>query len=134
MYIQNPKAVYGALVSLLLNYKVNLINVPSEKETAMVLYFLAGQFFRKPSYSIKHTKKEGFLDQQVYIVSSLPHVGRTIATRLLEIFGSPKNIFLAPVEELAKTKGLGLKRAREIRLMLDTSWKNYENYFKNIGK
>jgi DNA excision repair protein ERCC-4 len=133
-YIQNPKSVYGALVSLLLIYRINLINVPSERETAVVLSSLANQFSRKPPYSIKHAKKDSFIDQQVYVVSSLPSVGKTIATRLLEQFGSPKEVFLASTDELAKIKGLGPKRAREIRSLLDTSWKRYKNYFENIGK
>ncbi|MGQ9781745.1 MAG: ERCC4 domain-containing protein [Nitrososphaeria archaeon] len=132
--IENPKAVYGALVSLLLNYKVNLINVPSEEETAFILSSLAGQFSRKPSYPIKHVKKSNFFDQQVYVVSSLPFVGRAIATRLLDAFGSPKNVFLASVDELARIKGLGKKRARKIRVTLDTSWKNHVKYFENISK
>ena len=133
-YVQNPKAVYGALISLLLNYRIHLINVPSERETAVVLSSLANQFSRKPSYSIKHAKKDNFIDQQVYVISSLPSVGKTIATRLLERFGSPKGVFLASTDELAKIKGLGPKRAREIRSLLDTSWKSYENYFENISK
>jgi len=133
-YIQNSKVVYGALVSLLLNYRINLINVPSEREAAVVLSSLANQFSRKPFSSIKHAKKDSFIDQQVYVVSSLPSVGKTIATRLLERFGSPRDVFLASADELAKIKGLGLKRAREIRLLLDTAWKNYENYFENMSK
>jgi len=133
-YTQNPRAIYGALVSLMLNYRINLINVPSEKEAAVILSSLANQFSRKPFYSIKHVKKDSFIDQQVYVVSSLPHVGKTIATRLLERFGSPKGVFLASADELAKIKGLGLKRAREIRSLLDTSWKNYEKYFENMSK
>jgi len=132
--VENPKAVYGALVSLLLNYRVNLINVPSEKETAFVLSSLAHQFSRKPAHSIKHAKRGDFFDQQVYLVSALPFVGKTIATRLLEAFGSPKDVFLASVDELADIKGVGKKRARQIRLMLDTSWKNRIKYFENIDK
>jgi len=133
-YVQNPKAVYGALVSLLLNYRINLINVPSERETAVILSSLTNQFSRKSSRFIKHIKKDSFIGQQVYVVSSLPSVGKTIATRLLEQFGSPKNVFQASADELAKIKGLGPKRARKIRSLLDTSWKNYENYFENMSK
>jgi Fanconi anemia group M protein len=108
--------------------------VPSERETAVILSSLTNQFSRKSSRSIKHIKKDSFIGQQVYVVSSLPSVGKTIATRLLEQFGSPKNIFQASADELAKIKGLGPKRARKIRSLLDTSWKNYENYFENMSK
>jgi DNA excision repair protein ERCC-4 len=131
-YVQNPKAVYGALVSMLLNYRINLINVPSAKETAIVLTSLTRQFPHKPPPIVKHVKRESFLDKQVYVVSSLPNVGNTIALRLLEKFGTPKHIFLSSTEELAEIKGLGLKRARGIRLLLDTPWKK-DNIFFEVG-
>jgi ERCC4-type nuclease len=133
-YIRNPKAVYGAIVSLLLNFKVNLINVLSEKETALVISSLLNQIPHKRSPSVKHSKKEAFFDQQVYVVSSLPRVGRIIAIRLLERFGSPRNIFLASTQELSTVKGLGVKRARTIRTLLDTQWNRYGNYFEKMSK
>ncbi|MEM3403531.1 MAG: ERCC4 domain-containing protein [Nitrososphaeria archaeon] len=133
-YIHNPKVIYGTIISLLLNFKVNLINVLSEKETALVISSLINKIPNKYSPPVKHLKKKAFFDQQVYIVSSLPKVGRLIAIRLLERFGSPKNIFLASTQELSTVKGLGIKRARTIRSLLDTPWNRYENYFEKISK
>jgi len=134
-YISNPKAVYCAIASLLINYKIKLVNVPSENETALFLSCLLNVSpSKKGGYLIKHAKKKDFFEQQVYLVSSLPGIGPKTATNLLNHFGSPKNVFLASVEELSKVPGIGLKRARKIRLLLDTNVKMYENMFEKLGK
>lgn len=134
-YLRNPKAVYCAIASLLVNYKVKLVNVLSEKETALFLSCLVNTSTKKErGYLIKHAKKKDFFEQQVYLISSLPGVGSKIALNLLNYFGSPRNVFLASVEELSKVPGLGLKRARRIRELLDTNVKMYKNLFEKLSK
>ncbi|MGB9724965.1 MAG: ERCC4 domain-containing protein [Nitrososphaeria archaeon] len=134
-YLRNPKAVYCAIASLLINYKIKLVNVLSEKETALFLYCLVNASTKKGrGYLIKHAKKKGFFDQQIYLISSLPSVGPKLALNLLNHFGSPKNVFLASVEELSKVPGIGLKRARRIRDLIDTNVKMYENMFEKLSK
>lgn len=134
-YLRNPKAVYCAIASLLINYKIKLVNVLSEKETALFLYCLVNTSTKKErGYFIKHAKKKGFFDQQIYLISSLPSVGPKLALNLLNHFGSPKNVFLASVEELSKVPGIGLKRARRIRDLIDTNVKMYENMFEKLSK
>lgn len=93
-YLRNPKAVYCAIASLLVNYKVKLVNVLSEKETALFLSCLVNTSTKKErGYLIKHAKKKDFFEQQVYLISSLPGVGSKIAINLLNYFGSPKKCF-----------------------------------------
>lgn len=134
-YLRNPKAVYCAIASLLINYRIKLVNVLSEKETALFLYCLVNTSTRKErGYLIKHAKKKGFFDQQIYLISSLPGVGPKLAVNLLNHFGSPKNVFLASVEELSKVPGIGLKRARRLRDLIDTNVKMYENMFEKLSK
>ncbi|MCX8188376.1 MAG: helix-hairpin-helix domain-containing protein [Nitrososphaeria archaeon] len=131
-YMKNPKVVQCAIASLLINYKIKLINSYSEDETALFLSCLLNTTpSKRGEYFIKHAKKKDFLGQQIYLISSLPGIGYKTAVNLLKHFGSPKNIFLASVKELSKVPGMGLKRARRIRLLLDTNVKLYEQFFKN---
>ncbi len=134
-YVRNPKVVQCAIASLLINYKIKLVNSPSEDETALFLSCLSNVSpSKKDGYFIKHAKKKDFFGQQIYLISSLPGIGYKTAVSLLKHFGTPKNIFLASVEELSKVHGVGLKRARRIRLLLDTNIKLYEAFFEKLSK
>lgn len=134
-YAKNPKVVHCAIASLLINYKIKLVNLFSETETALFLSCLLNVTPSKRSgYLIKHAKKKDFFEQQIYLISSLPSVGSKTAINLLKHFGSPKNVFLASVDELSKVPGMGLKRARRIRFLLDTNIKVYDNFFEKLSK
>lgn len=134
-YVRNPKVIQCAIASLLMNYKVKLVNSSSEDETALFLYCLLNVTpSKKDKYFIKHAKKKDFFGQQVYLISSLPGIGYKTAVNLLKHFGTPKNIFLASVEELSKVPGVGLKRARMIRLILDTNVELYERFFEKLSE
>ena len=57
-----------------------------------------------------------------FLVEGLPGIGPSAAKNLLATFGSAAAIFQAPVSELIKTQGIGVKKAEEIRKALDHSY------------
>ncbi|MCK4432780.1 MAG: DEAD/DEAH box helicase, partial [Methanomicrobia archaeon] len=61
-------------------------------------------------------------ENQRYIIEGLPHVSATLAERLLNYFGSVKNVFTASKEELMKVKGIGEKTAEEIIRVIEEGY------------
>jgi Fanconi anemia group M protein len=57
-------------------------------------------------------------EQQRFLLEGLPQVSGTLATRLLDHFGSPAKVFGADQEALRKVKGIGPTTARAIHEVL----------------
>jgi ERCC4-type nuclease len=64
--------------------------------------------------------------QQLYVVSSMPGVGRKLAEKLLVKYGTPRRIMSLTAGELALTQGIGWKRAEKIKELLDTKYARYQ--------
>ncbi|GBC75469.1 UvrABC system protein C [archaeon HR06] len=135
-YSENPKAIYGALISLLLNTKVRLIPSPNPLVSAQLILTLAEHLQRKRGVGgplIRKGKKgENLYQQQLNLISSLPGVGERLAKRLLEVFGTPKRIFNASLAELARVKGFGYARAEKVLRTLETRYKKEEVIQKRL--
>jgi ERCC4-type nuclease len=54
------------------------------------------------------------------VVEVLPGVGPKMAKTLLEYFGSPANVLAADEKKLQEAPGMGPKRAKFIRRVLDS--------------
>jgi len=134
-YSENPKAIYGALISLLLNTKVKLIPSPNPLVSAQLILTLAEHLQRKGMKGplIRKGKKgDDLYQQQLNLISSLPGVGEKLAKRLLEVFGTPKRIFNASLAELARVKGFGYARAEKVLRTLETRYKKEEVIQKKL--
>ncbi len=126
MMVSNPKIVYGALATMIIDYGIHIFYTSSAEETAMALIILTehlkrerkhGPLIRKP----RKTNKIGL--QQVYLVSSLPRIGIKLATRLLENFKTPRAVFSANTSEIARIQGIGRAKALKIEKALTTEYK-----------
>ena len=60
-------------------------------------------------------KPVSLLEQQLFIVESLPNIGPVNAKNLLQHFGSVSEIFNASESELQEVEGIGKKTAKNIR-------------------
>ena len=60
--------------------------------------------------------------QQLYLVSSLPGVGRKLAEKLLSKYGTPRKVMALTAGELAMTAGIGWKKAEKIKETLDATF------------
>jgi DNA excision repair protein ERCC-4 len=61
----------------------------------------------------------------LYVVASIPGVGRKLAEKLLMKYGTPRRVMSLTAGELALTQGIGWKRAEKIKEMLDTKFAKY---------
>jgi len=124
--VRNPKIIYGALTSIMLNYNITMLQTPSPAETALALYMLADHSAKERRaelviQKVRKSQKPGL--QQLYIVSALPGVGEKLAKRLLERFKTPRGVFQASIRDIARVQGVGRARALKIRSALDTEFK-----------
>ncbi|MFQ5762559.1 MAG: ERCC4 domain-containing protein, partial [Candidatus Bathyarchaeia archaeon] len=120
-----PNALRGALVSLLLDFRLPVINTRDPTETALMLHALAysEQVHKRKHVAIRGEKKPMRLDElQEYIVASLPNVEQTIAKRLLSTLGSVERVFTASEERLMDVPGIGETIAKRMRKTISTPY------------
>ena len=110
---------YGALSSVILDFKIPSIPTPNASHTAKLLISMcARQGTIKGPFLKKIRKSNDLQQQQLSILCSFPGVGEKLASRMLEKFGSPCNSLHASSVELSKISGMGEARAQKIRKIL----------------
>ncbi len=123
----HPNAVFGALASLIADWGVSVVFTRNEEETARFLLALAKREANEGrAPAIKTAKARSLKENQELLVASLPGVNLTLAKRLLKKFGSPIDVFIASEERLKLVEGIGELKAREIRKVLDTQYREEE--------
>ena len=121
---ENPLVFYGSVSSVVLDFKIPVVPTPNASHTAKLLISMCARQGSIKGPFLKKIRKSGDLGrQQLSILSSLPGVGETLATRMLERFGSPCNSLNASLAELSRIKGMGEARAQKIRKILDAQAK-----------
>ena len=117
----NPLIFYGALSTVVIDFKIPVIPTPSAAHTAKLLVSMCSRKDIPKGPFLKKIKKSSDLEkQQLSTLCSLPGIGEKFAVRMLEKFGTPLRVFTATTSELAKVEGLGDARAKKIKKMLDT--------------
>ena len=120
----NPLIFYGALSTVVLEFKIPIIPTPTAMHTAKLLVSLCSKKDSPSGPYLKKIKKSSDLEkQQLSVLCSLPGIGEKFAIRLLEKFGTPLNVFNGTTAELAKIEGLGEVRAKKIKKMLESKSK-----------
>lgn len=122
---ENPLIFYGALSTVVLDFKIPVIPTPSAAHTAKLLVSMCSRKDSPKGPYLKKIKKSNDLEkQQLSVLCSLPGVGEKFAVRMLTKFGTPLKVFSATAAELAKVEGLGESRAKKIKKTLDTKSKH----------
>ncbi len=120
----NPLIFYGAISTVVIDFKIPIIPTPSAAHTAKLLVSLCSRKdIPKGPYLKKIKKSSDLQKQQLSVLCSLPGIGDKFAVRMLEKFGTPLRVFTATTTELAKVEGLGDARAKKIKTMLDSKSK-----------
>jgi DNA excision repair protein ERCC-4 len=121
---ENPMVFYGALSTVVLDFKIPIIPTPSAAHTAKLLVSMCSRKDAPQGPYLKKIKKSSDLGkQQLSVLCSLPGIGEKFAVRMLTKFGTPLNVFSATAAELAKVEGLGEARAKKIKKTLDSKSK-----------
>ncbi|AGB05275.1 ERCC4-like helicase [Aciduliprofundum sp. MAR08-339] len=112
----HENAIYGALASIIADYQVPIVFTKDARETAKFIDSLVKREYSEKREVAVRKEKRPMSDEerQRYIVESLPNVSAKLSQRLLEHFGSVRNVINAEVGDLIKVKGIGRKTAEEI--------------------
>jgi len=122
---ENPLIFYGAISTVVLDFKIPVIPTPSAAHTAKLLVSMCSRKDTPKGPYLKKIKKSSDLErQQLSSLCSLPGIGEKFAVRMLEKFGTPLKVFTATTADLAKVEGLGEARAKKIKKVLDTKSKH----------
>ena len=129
----NPNAIRGALASIAIDFGISIIPTRNAQDTAAMIKRIAvrEQNGERTPIQIRTDKKPvSLLEQQLFIVESLPNIGPVNAKNLLEHFGSVANILNASSVELQEVDGIGLKTAQDIRHVLDSKYLYFKKEIK----
>jgi len=109
---ENPLVFYGALSTVVIDFKIPVIPTPSASHTAKLLVSMCSRKESPKGPFLKKIRKSNDLEkQQLTSLCSLPGVG------------SPLKVLNASTSELAKVEGLGEARSRKIKKMLESESK-----------
>lgn len=123
--VTNLKAFYGAVAEVTLAYGLRVLYTANPKETATAIAELIAHARAKPPCRMPSAvppKAKTIPEQQLYLVSSIPGVGRKLAEKLLQKYGNPRRVMSLTAAELALTAGIGWRRAEKIRVMMDATY------------
>ena len=122
---KNLRSFYGAIANVTLAYGLRVLYTASPKETALAIAALLSQARAKPLARMPSEippKAKSVPGQQLYLVSSMPGIGRKLAEKLLSKYGTPRRVMSLTAGELAMTQGIGWKKAERIKEMMDTTF------------
>ncbi|MEM2907518.1 MAG: helix-hairpin-helix domain-containing protein, partial [Candidatus Odinarchaeota archaeon] len=78
---------------------------------------------RESSFSMKRNKIPTTIGEiQERLISSLPQINRVLARRLLKSFKKPINVFNSSEDDLKKIEGIGEKKVKLIKEILNTDY------------
>jgi DNA excision repair protein ERCC-4 len=125
---RNPRSLWGALISIVLDFGLNTFFAPDSKQTAQFLYTLGkGGRHRRgssgPPLIVRKPRSADLKRVQISVLSSLPGVGPRMAEQLLAHFGSLRKVLAASVTEMSVGAGLGTTRALTLVKLLDAGYK-----------
>lgn len=121
----NHNAIFGSLASISVDFGIPVLMTKDEMETADLLNVIAKREQKedKKSVAIRGEKTQMSLkERQQFLIEGLPNVSAVIARRLLNHFGSIKDIANASEKELMKVPGIGKGIATEIIQVLNSNY------------
>lgn len=125
---KNLKSFYGAIANVTLAYGLRVLYTANQKETALAIAELLSHARAKPLARVPSElppKAKSVPQQQLYLVSSMPGIGRKLAEKLLSKYGTPRRVMSLTAGELALTQGVGWKKAEKIKQMLDAKFTKF---------
>ena len=119
--MENPFVIYGAISSVVIDFKIPVIPTPNALHTSKLLISMCSRKDASKGPFIKKIRKSNDLQKQQFsMLCSLPGVGEKTAMRMLEKFGTPMRVLNSSTVELSKINGLGEARAKNIKKVLES--------------
>ena len=126
--VKNLKSFYGAIANVTVAYGLRVLYTANSRETAIAIAELLNHARAKPLARMPSEvppKAKSVPQQQLYLVSSMPGIGRKLAEKLLSKYGTPRRVMTLTAGELALTQGIGWKKAEKIKEMMDAKFTKY---------
>ncbi len=136
-----PSSVYGALASLALDFGFSIIPTDGLESTSMLIHRLAHreQVEERRTIQLREVKRKVSLqEQQIFLLSGIPKIGRALAEELLNHLRTPLRVFeefeRAEVEisksgrtrrvigPLSKVRGIGPSIVENAKRLLTTPY------------
>jgi len=116
-----PMAYLGLLSSIIVSFRIPIINARDSMDAAMLVYKLAEK--SQATGRVKHPLRppSGSLtleESRRFLLEGIPGISAVLADRMLETFGTPFRAFSATEDELMVVPGIGRKTARRILQVL----------------
>ena len=126
--VRNPRSLWGAIISSVLDFGLNIFFTPNGKQTAQFLFTLGrgGRHSKGssgPPIVVRKPRSQDLNRLQLSVLSALPGIGPQMAGRLLSHFGSLRKVFSASMTEIAVGAGLGRSRALALTKLLEARYK-----------
>jgi DNA excision repair protein ERCC-4 len=126
---KNMKSFYGAIANVTLAYGLRVLYTANPRETAIAIAELLSHARARPLARMPSElppKAKNIPQQQLYLVSAMPGIGRKLAEKLLSKYGTPRRVMGLTTGELAMTQGVGWKKAERIRNMMDATFSKHQ--------
>ncbi len=132
-YTENPRSIEAALVSAVLSFNIPVLYTRNSRHTAELIKYIAEKtqkVSRKAPVSLptyrknKKPKTSDLRAWQIYVLSSFPKIGPTLAERLLHKFGSLKAVINAQVTELVRVDGMSEDKAKLFKKIVEEGSQN----------
>jgi len=121
-----PQSIRSALASIAIDYQIPILLAIDSKETAHLIHDIARREQQKDKKDITlrgSVKPWSLAEQQQFFIEGLPLMGPSTAKSLLKHFKTPQAIINASIEELKKVGNIGEQKAKSIKEILDTEYK-----------
>ena len=128
-------AFYGALASIVSDFKVPVFFGASEREVIEIIYHIARreQIEKKRGTKIREGRKPATLaDKQRYIASGIPGVDAVLADRLLSKLSTLERLFSASEDELRSVEGIGDVMAQRIRQLASAKYNSTKQEVEEV--
>jgi Fanconi anemia group M protein len=122
-----PNAIRGSLASVAVDFGIPILRTDDVEDSAALIAMIAKREQQEKGREIQlrsDRKPAALGDMQQYVVESLPGVGPGLAKRLLKELGSVEKVVTAPEDKLKKVEKIGEKKAKEIRKVVGSDYKD----------
>jgi len=125
--LKNPRVYWGTLLALSFDFNFKIVFTYDREQTADLLYVLANRLHGRAKtvrpLLVKKPRLATTGDWQLLVLGGLPTIGPRLAAKLLQSFGTVRNVFRASRSELAVKGGIGAARAKRIQELLDAEYR-----------
>ncbi len=121
------EAVQGALITLSVFFGLPVLRSLDSEETVRLMRYTAeqGARFAKGGVQRSGYRPKGRKARQLYVLQSLPSIGKKRAETLLEHFGGIESVMTATEDQLAEVAGIGAPIAEKIRNLVQETGVSY---------